>query len=177
MTPSRSELILWVGPKHSGKTAAAAALVELARDEGFRVAGILSLSVYEGDTLTGFDVMDLAAGARVPLARRDEPGAIQAGSFGFRAEGIEHGRTALASEAARSADLVLVDEFGPLELRGEGWRPAVDELLPVAAGVVLLVVREGLADDVARLYERHCPGAVPARAAFIGRVLATLRAR
>ena len=177
MTPQSRELVLWVGPKHSGKTTAATALAKRARAEGFRVAGVLSTAIYEAGTLTGFDVVDVATGLRVPLARRGERSRLQAGLFGFRPGGLELGRAALTSGAARSADLVLVDEFGPLELRGAGWRPAVDTLLPTAVGAVLLVVRERLADGVARLYGCHRPRALPARPGSVGRLLAMLRER
>jgi len=39
-------LILWRGARHSGKTTAAGKLAEQARDEGFRVAGLLAPSIY-----------------------------------------------------------------------------------------------------------------------------------
>jgi nucleoside-triphosphatase THEP1 len=151
MTLPQPKLILWVGPKHSGKTTALADLVERARADGFRVAGVLAPAVYDGDTLAGFDVVDAATGARCALARRDEQGAVRSGSFSFAAEGLERGHAALMSDSAREADLLIVDEFGSLELRGQGWRADVDRLLPSAAGLILLVVRDGLAEPVKRL--------------------------
>ena len=178
MAPLQPKIILWTGPVHSGKTTTAAELVERARAEGFRVAGILSLSIYCDGTLrdgalAGFDVTDVQTGARAPLARRDRGAAEGLASFTFSPEGLELGNTALGSAAARSAALVVVDEFGPLELRGQGWRPAVDALLSSARGVVLLVVRERLAHRAARLYASHRPQVLPAGSA--DQVLAVLR--
>ncbi|MCK4601753.1 MAG: DUF2478 domain-containing protein, partial [Phycisphaerae bacterium] len=73
-------------------------------------------------------------------------------------EGLAFGREALG----RPAELVIVDEFGPLELRGGGWRGAVETLLTASAGVVLLVVRDGLVEEVRRLYLDQQPVVTPA---------------
>lgn len=70
MTLAPQVLILWTGPKHSGKTTAAARLVQAARAEGWAIAGCLAPSLYENDRLIGFDILDLRTGRRATLARR-----------------------------------------------------------------------------------------------------------
>ncbi|HUT34638.1 MAG TPA: nucleoside-triphosphatase [Planctomycetota bacterium] len=167
-------LILWVGPKHSGKTTAATRLVRRARREGIRVAGVLSPSVYAGERLLGFDVADIASGRQAPLARR-EPGVEGGGGFRFLDGGLALGRAALAAAADQCPALAVADEFGPLELRGGGWREGVDRLLEGAAGIVLLVVREALVEEVSRLYAAFEPEALAASSdASIERVLTLL---
>ena len=149
----RSELILWTGPKHSGKTAAAWNLIESLRAEGFTVAGLLAHSVYENGILVGFDALDLSTGRRARLLNRAGPGAAtDVGPFAFNEEGLRIGRAALSSKATRKAELVVVDEFGPLELRGGLWRDAVDRLAAEADKLLLLVVREDLRRTVAEIY-------------------------
>ncbi len=144
--------VLWTGPKHHGKTTAATELVRRARSEGHAVAGLLAPSLWEGGRLAGFDGIDVATGERRPLARCAAVGEERVGAFTFSEGGLAFGRAALAPEATGKADLVVVDEFGPLELRGAGWRPEVDRLAASAAGLVLLVVRSSLAEAVAGLY-------------------------
>ncbi len=156
-------LILWVGPKHSGKTTAATRLVDRARREGIRVAGVLSPSLHAGGRLVGFDVTDIATGRRAPLARR-ETGEGDSGGFRFLDEGLAAGRAALATAVQRGPALTIVDEFGPLELRGGGWREGVDRLLGGATGIVLLIVREALIEEVSRLYAAFEPEALAATA-------------
>jgi nucleoside-triphosphatase THEP1 len=147
----RNKLILWVGEKHSGKTTSAANLARSARDEGFNVAGLLAPSLYCNGRLTGFDVLDLANGKRAPLARRQtNPG--KTGPFAFMTDGLKFGNAALSAKATKSADLIIVDEFGPLELNGDGWRKNVDSLLTSNDAVILLVVRRELAGEVRQLY-------------------------
>jgi len=148
------ELILWTGAKHSGKTTAAAELVRRLRAEGFCVAGLLAPAVYRADELTGFDVIDLQTGKRIAPANR----VIETGGhrrFEFTEGGLSFGKAALNISASRSADIVIVDEFGPLELSGGGWREEVDRLLCAGNSVVMLVVRDESAEKVGQLYSDY----------------------
>ena len=151
MVSIRKKLILWGGEKHSGKTTSAADLARTARDEGFNIAGLLAPSLYRDGRLIGFDAFDLGNGKHAPLARRQtNPG--ETGRFTFTTDGLKLGNAALSAEATKSADLVIVDEFGPLELNGHGWSENVDSLLASSDAVILLIVRLELADEVRQLY-------------------------
>ncbi len=144
------QIILWTGPKHSGKTNAAGEMVKCLRAEGCNIVGILAPSLYEDHRLVGFDVVDIATGRRAPLFRAGKP--ADAGRFAFCNEGVHLGRAALNNALGRGAELIIVDEFGPLELSGRGWRNTVDELIESADCPVLLVVREKLCSAAADLY-------------------------
>ncbi len=144
-------LILWAGPKHSGKTTSAARVARAARERGFTVAGLLAYSVYRQGQLSGFDAFDLRAETRAPLAVRGTHGG-QVGKFHFIDEGMTLGTGALDPAATEGADLVIIDEFGPLELASQGWRGAVDSLVDAGRMPILLVVREELAGTVRQLY-------------------------
>ena len=144
-------LFLWTGPKHSGKTTSAAELACAAKQHGFRVAGLLAPSIYRDGHLVGFDALDLRSDIRVPLAvRRDGRG--DAGSFCFLEEGLSFGGHALDAAASEEADLVIVDEFGPLELAHRGWRAAVDSLVHAGKMPLVVVVRQELAGAVRDIY-------------------------
>lgn len=151
MSTTQASLILWTGEKHSGKTTRVAELVENARAEGFNVVGILAPSLYHNGRLMGFDVLDLRNGSRAPLARRRTDSG-KTSPFVFIDAGMRLGHAALGREVEGSADLVVVDEFGPLELSGQGWRKSVDSLLASINATLLLVVRRELVDSVQRVY-------------------------
>lgn len=138
-----------MGEKHSGKTTSVAKLVEIIRSEGFNVAGLLAPSIYSNGQLLGFDAIDLHSNARVPLAKR------KTGQFTFLAEGLKLGNIALSIAATKFADLVIVDEFGPLELNGQGWRKNVDSLITSSDALILLVVRQELADEIRQTYANY----------------------
>jgi molybdopterin-guanine dinucleotide biosynthesis protein A/nucleoside-triphosphatase THEP1 len=175
MVSTRNKLVLWTGEKHSGKTTRAAKLVEIARGEGFNVAGLLAPSLYRDGELLGFDAIDLQNETRAPLAKRntDTGKTIR---FTFLPEGLKLGNAALSTTAAKSADLVIVDEFGPLELDGRGWRENVDSLLASSSALILLVVRQELADAVRRVYtDFPCRNLAAIEPESIGKVIGMLR--
>jgi nucleoside-triphosphatase THEP1 len=151
MVSTRNKLVLWTGEKHSGKTTSVAKLVEIARGEGFNVAGLLAPSIYSNGELLGFDAVDLRNETRAPLAKRNTDTG-KTGQFTFLPEGLKLGNAALSATAAKSADLVIVDEFGPLELDGRLWRKNVDSLLASSGALILLVVRQELAGTVRGVY-------------------------
>jgi len=121
------------------------------RDEGFSVCGLLAPCLYCNGELVGFDVFDLRSKSRAPFARC-KTSESKAGPFNFIVEGLKLGNVALSAEATQSADLVIVDEFGSLELEGRGWRRNVDSLLTSNDALILLVVRRELIDAVRQLY-------------------------
>jgi len=147
----QKKLVLWTGRKHSGKTTRAEELALRARREGFEVAGLLAKAQYQSGKLIGFDGVDLQSGAGTPLARRRSKGGGKCG-FSFAAEGVELGSVALSPESVGSADLVIVDEFGPLETNFEGWRGDVDRLVRSGNALMVVVVRDELTEEVGRLY-------------------------
>jgi len=57
------------------------------------------------------------------------------------------------------ADVVLLDEFGPLELAGDLWRPFADALA-AGPGTPVLTVREELIGPVRDPYARRSPRVV-----------------
>jgi nucleoside-triphosphatase THEP1 len=170
-----TQLIIWTGPKHSGKSTQVARLADAARGAGFEVAGILAQSIYAGPELKGFDILDLQSGRSKPLARRDNS-EVQTGPFRFLPEGLELGFSALSRTATESAELIIIDEFGPHELSGRIWRKAVDSLVAGGGKIMLLVVRKELVMKVSKLYQslpsRKLPSEYPESK---GRVIEILR--
>ena len=154
-TEERVKILIWSGPKHFGKTAAAAELAERARQHGLAVAGVLQPSVRQAGSLVGFDVVDILTGRRVALARVADSPSPSVGKYAFKAAGLALGLDALRIESTRQAVLVIVDEFGPLELAGKGWRKEVDLLLEATDALLVLVVREELQEKVQHLYKNY----------------------
>ena len=151
MVTVTTKLVLWTGPRHSGKTTTASDLVKIAHKEGFIVAGLLAPSLYDNGELIGFGALDLKNNTRKPLARFNTEKA-KTMPLKFIPEGLKVGYTALSQASTQSADLVVVDEFGPMELEGRVWREAIDLLLSNGESLIVLVVRRELVEKVRRLY-------------------------
>lgn len=151
MVTTQNRLILWTGPKHCGKTTSAARLIQMARTEGYIVAGILEPSLYDNGELLGFDVLNVQNQKRTPLARRNKD-KNTTGFFNFITDGLKFGNAVLSSETIKFADLIIIDEFGPLELKGQGWRRNIDSLLSSSNAIILIIIRQELKDTFRKLY-------------------------
>jgi nucleoside-triphosphatase THEP1 len=175
-----TKLILWTGPKHSGKTTSAAKLAEHARGEGFRIAGLLAPSVYVNGSLTGFEVWDLSTGCRTLLTKR-HPGTGKSRRFTFTRSGRRLGKDALTVNKTKPADLVIVDEFGPLELAGRAWKKCVDSLMTATNALKVLVVRDELVKKVQNVYPNisceRLPADDPQSITTVLKILRSLRKR
>jgi nucleoside-triphosphatase THEP1 len=149
LTASRTRLAVAVrsvvvtGTTNCGKTGAVVAAMEGLSKADVAVAGFIQTAVWEGNQKTGFEVADVArGGSTTTIATRVGPGRGQHGTaFVFHEGGFEAARTALQGTAAGS--VLVVDELGPVELRGGGHLPAVKEALrrPDLGGFVVVVRR------------------------------------
>jgi nucleoside-triphosphatase THEP1 len=136
-------VVVVTGAPGCGKTAAIEAAVVAWRAEGRSVSGIVQPGVLSHGRKVGFRVRDLATGAEALLAERAAEGRGEHGTrFRFVREGLELARRALGGVAAGS--VLVVDEVGPVELRGDGHMPALRRALAATrpAAVVLVVRRQ-----------------------------------
>ena len=141
-TPVRTVVV--TGPPDCGKTAAIVRLAEMLLDLGVPVAGFAQLGEFKDGVKIGFRVRELESGVEARLAdfagRKD-------GEFGTRfvffSEGFALGREALGR--ATPGSVVIVDELGPVELRGDGHMPAVTLAMQVSGlAAAVVVVRRSL---------------------------------
>lgn len=146
-------LILITGEKNSGKTTFLTYFLEnVARKKGYLPGGFLAEGIYRAGIKTGFDLVDLNNGHKKMLCT-DIPkkGWIQMGRFFFDPEGFRFGET-LLTQLQKNACPVVVDEFGPLELSGKGWRHAIDRLLSREDLVLMMTVRKEILDGVINVF-------------------------
>ena len=164
---------LLTGSQGEGKTTVLEQAITRIRNEGVAVAGILSRVRYADGERIGYDVEDVSTGERAVLCRRDHDaearrnhdavarrnhdagarrdhaaGVPSVGPFVFHREGLSLGAKALAALSEHPVSVIVVDEVGPLELRGEGWAAPVRSLLNSAPRTILLVVRPALVEQI-----------------------------
>lgn len=130
------------GPRQSGKTGLVLELAENAVKRGLRVAGFASPGLWEHGQRSGFDLLEFDTGEKYPLSRRVK--GLRPIPYMFDAESLAKGSRALSIPRCRAADLVIVDEVGPIELRGGGWAHCLESLLALDGPVHLWVVRTSL---------------------------------
>ncbi|MFZ4592592.1 MAG: nucleoside-triphosphatase [Ignavibacteria bacterium] len=83
------------------------------------------------------------------------------GNYNFLSSVFEWGREELYKAYLQKPEWLIVDEIGPLELRGEGLEPVVSRILNDDANDeinVVLVVRKPLLEKVIEHYGLHTKG-------------------
>jgi nucleoside-triphosphatase THEP1/energy-coupling factor transporter transmembrane protein EcfT len=134
--------VVVTGPPGGGKTDVVAAVAGQLQNEGVPVFGFIQPGILEDGEKVGFRLRDVATGDEAVLATRGER---REGDFGtrfqFTDEGFRLGSQALSRVVPGS--VVIVDELGPVELRGEGHMPAVRRALaaPGLRGAIIVVRR------------------------------------
>lgn len=141
-------ILVLTGPVHCGKTTFLERATGRWAGRGVGCAGFLGPAVTDADGETGYDLLELPARIRRPYLRRQgPPEAERAGPFVFVPAALERARAILRDPGA--ADLLVVDEVGPLELRGGGLWPALSEAVRRPEMTTLLVVREDILAELA----------------------------
>jgi nucleoside-triphosphatase THEP1 len=140
-------VIVLTGPVHAGKTTFLERACRRWSERGLSCAGFLSPAVTDADGGSGYDLLELPGGVRRPyLRRRKEPGAERTGPFVFVAGALERARSILRDSGP--AGLLIVDEVGPLELRGGGLWAALSEAARRPERTALLVVRDAIVGEL-----------------------------
>ncbi len=151
----RAPRIILTGAKGSGKTTLLEAAAQRLNAEGLRAGGILSPGHFENGRRARFELLILDTGERLPLAERDFDEPPDSGRcYRFLPETIAAGLEALSDGRLAAADVIFIDEVGPMELRGEGWGPALDSVSAMPAPMVW-VVRPKLVEEVRRRWGWH----------------------
>jgi nucleoside-triphosphatase THEP1 len=131
------------GPRNSGKTAYLRFLASRAGEQGLRVDGWLSVAETGGRKERYF-LEALASGQRRLVAAR-EPifrHSLRAGAYHFDPDAFREAREIVQRAAA--ADLLVIDEFGPLETAGGGFSEILRSLLATYRGILVISVRSSL---------------------------------
>jgi nucleoside-triphosphatase len=140
--------LLLEGRPGSGKTTAAARLVELVRADGMSVSGFLTRELREGGERVGF-VLETLDGRRGTLAHVGIRDGARVGRYGVVLDDLE----SLAIPAlSADADLVVADELGKMELASGPFRDAVTALFerPVAVVATVHTHAHPFTDDLKR---------------------------
>jgi nucleoside-triphosphatase THEP1 len=145
----RRKTIIITGETGEGKTLLLKKLIDLLHEKGVRTGGILAPRIIEQGITTGYDIVNIATGRRSPFLRhinREITTGVE--RFTQFKEGYETGLEALDPANNIHNAMVVIDEAGPLELRGEGWAQRIQELLNKNESQIILVVRKSLVRQV-----------------------------
>jgi nucleoside-triphosphatase len=119
-----------------GKSTIVRKVVERTRQEGIKVGGMTSSDLRSGSVRVGFEIRDLMTGEAGVLAHINQATTPRIGKYHVKSEDLDRiGIEAIVS-AIKHADLIVVDEVGPMELTSRRFKEAVQAAL--ACGKPLL---------------------------------------
>ncbi len=139
------QLILVTGLSGVGKTTWCTRLIELARNTGRTVSGLLSPSVFNNGRKVGIEVVDLGTGDHRRLAdlRVDDSASVRTPRWAFDPQSLEWANQVLAD--APESDLLVIDELGPLEFfQNKGLTAGLERLDSGKYRVAAVVTRSSL---------------------------------
>lgn len=128
--------IFLTGPPRIGKTTIVLKVVEDLKRRGIKVGGMVSREILEGGVRVGFKIVDLESNAEGILAHINQRVGPQVGKYRVCLEDLEKVGVRAIARACEIADLIVVDEVGPMELYSEAFRKAV--LAALESGKILL---------------------------------------
>jgi len=141
----QTSLIVITGEIQQGKTTYLANIIASLREKGIRINGIIARGIHKGEERIGYDLEDISTGGKHIYIRKEYfPGWFRYGKYCFSPEGLEFGKHILQNITEENTDLIVIDEIGPVEMKGRGWADDIERLLSTNQIPQLWVVRKSL---------------------------------
>ncbi len=121
--------VLITGRPGIGKTTAVLKVAEELRRRGFKVGGMVSREERAAGRRVGFVIEDLMTGKTGYLAKVGSGPGPRVGRYTVILSDLESVGVGAIRRAVREADVVVIDEIGPMELYSEEFKRAVLEAL------------------------------------------------
>jgi nucleoside-triphosphatase len=126
---SDPQRIFLTGEPGTGKTTVMKRTAELLQVKGFKVGGLVTKEIRDNGIRTGFSIEDLATheeGILASVGSRDGP---RVGKYTVNLRDLNEIGARAIRMAVDAADLVLIDELGPMELHSHHFIEAVETAL------------------------------------------------
>jgi len=130
-----------------GKTTVLLNAVEGLRANGYRVGGMVSREVRQEGARVGFQIINLKTGEEGWLARINQPSGPQLGKYRVNLVDLETFGVKAIQTALGEADLVVIDEIGPMELFSQAFKQAVKDAVD-SRKLILGVIHHSARDPV-----------------------------
>ncbi len=118
-------LVFVTGRPGIGKTSVLLRAVDALRERGYMVGGMISREDREGGVRVGFEIVNFYTGERGWLAHVNQPVGPRIGKYRVNLSDLNAIGTNSILNAVAKADIVVVDEIGPMELFSHAFKEAV----------------------------------------------------
>ena len=129
MVDTLKRLVFVTGRPGVGKTSVLLRAVDGLKSRGHRVGGMISREVREGGVRMGFEIIDFSTGQRGWLAHVKQLTGPQVSKYRVNLTDLNAIGVSSIVNALTTADVIIVDEIGPMELFSPAFREAVVQAL------------------------------------------------
>lgn len=118
-------LLFITGSSGIGKTTILLQVIETLKTRGYNVGGMISREVRTGGARVGFEVLDLSNGRKGWLAHTNQKDGPCIGKYRVNLKDLNNIGSNAIVNAVEKADIIAIDEVGPMELYSEHFKEAV----------------------------------------------------
>jgi nucleoside-triphosphatase len=135
----RKHIILITGIPGIGKTTAIIKTAQILKAQGYEIGGMITKEKREGDARVGFEIQDLATQKQGCLAHIKQPNGPRIGKYRINLTDLEAVGASAIQDATGTADIIIIDEIGPMELQLKAFMEAVMQAMDSAKPVIATV--------------------------------------
>ncbi|MCK5338882.1 MAG: hypothetical protein KAJ50_08725 [Bacteroidales bacterium] len=144
-------IIIITGEVQEGKTTFLIELIALLKAKELRIKGFIARGVHDDSGRIGYDLEDVSNGESCMYIRNSyNKDWYRHGKYYFSPDGLEFGAEIIDEVYCDETDLLVIDEVGPVELKGRGWADEIDRLVNTSYIMQLWVVRKPILKKVIR---------------------------
>ncbi len=151
----KNKLTIISGDTRSGKTTYLKKLIHKLLEENpdLIIGGLIAHGIDKNRERLGFEIENILSGEKVLLCDNiHQKGDLRIGKYYFKQSGLEFGRKSL-NEAISKSDLLVIDEIGPMELKGKGWFNEIESAFKKDNLDMIWIVRKSILDKVLKLWQ------------------------
>lgn len=122
-------IMFLTGQPGIGKTSVLVRVLDALKTRGYKVGGMVSREVREGGVRVGFEIVDFETGRKGWLSHVSQPTGPQVGKYRVNLNHLKVIGASSILNAVANADVVAIDEIGPMELFSADFKEAVTQAI------------------------------------------------
>lgn len=138
----KPEMTIISGERNAGKTSYLQSLIRRSGEMSLSIGGFLSIPAVADGEKTAYYLWDLVTGSRHRYATMNPPDSVTGAHRGYT---FNHAPFTLIENRLDdhlSRDMVIFDEFGPLEISGKGFFRILQKTIRSYGGIIMISVRK-----------------------------------